>query len=106
MHKMGWKTLFNWKNLPYGLNYPVAVFKGLEREGHDESYCYVSKPHRVWTGEGDDDWFIRSEGYVFAIYMFDSLEIFSWKFEKTDDVNFDFPERFESRYAQKVWPTH
>src|SRR5438034_11804535 len=42
MHKLGWKALFNWKNLPYGLNHPVAIFKGLERDSHEESYCYVS----------------------------------------------------------------
>jgi hypothetical protein len=53
MHKMGWDAFYNYKNLPFALNRPVAIFRGLGREGHEHSYCYVSKPARYWHGDGD-----------------------------------------------------
>ncbi len=105
MHKMGWMSFFNWKNLPYALNNPTAIFKGLARDGHEHSFCYVSKPVRYWTGEGPDDWRRNDPTLVFTVYMMGTLEIYSWKFEKADIDN-NYPVNYKERYGELLWSKH
>lgn len=53
---MGNPSFYNWKNLPYALTHPCAIFKGLERDGHEHSYCYVAKsftPGPIFQPEAD-----------------------------------------------------
>ena len=104
MHKMGWSAFYNWKNLPFALNHPVAIFRGLAREGHEHSYCYVAKPDRYWHNEGDRDWSERRPGFLFTIYIMDTFEIYSWKFEKSDHDSDDLPVNHQNRYGELLWP--
>jgi hypothetical protein len=104
LHKMCWDQFYNLKNLPFALNSPVAIFRGIGREGHEHSYCYVSKPTRYWHGEGDNDWSQRRIGFLFTVYIMDTYEIYSWKFEKSDGDSDDLPENHQNRYGELLWP--
>src|SRR5213594_5083803 len=52
LHKHGPDDKFyNIQNLPFAVNHPIAIFKGLKREGHENSYCYVAIPARRFIND-------------------------------------------------------
>src|SRR5688500_12161803 len=79
MHKMGWRSLYNWKNLPFGLSPPCAILKDVERGGHEHSHCHLAKPGGYGVGEDDADLRHRGDDFVFTIDMMGTFEIYSWK---------------------------
>jgi hypothetical protein len=78
-------VFYNLKNVPFAVSHPSAIFKGLEREGHENSYCYVAKPHRRFLNETESA--PVGEEWVFVVFVTANLEIVKWRFEKADAVN-------------------
>jgi hypothetical protein len=88
--------------VPFALNKPRAIFKGLEREGHETSYCYVAQVARRFISDNhsipvDNKW-------VFLVFVSSSLEVFWWRFEKSVG-NSGLPENYETRFTKQIWPT-
>src|SRR5260221_13072900 len=83
-------VFYNLRNVPFAVNNPHAIFKGLEREGHENSYCYVARPERRFVS--DTESVPVDDGWVFVLFITSALEIFSWRFEKSDQNNNMLPE--------------
>jgi len=93
---------YNLRNVPFAINSPCAIFKGLERDGHENSYCYVARPARRFI---DDEHSVPvGDGWVFLVFMTNALEIFGWRFERAD-ASKNRPENYERRFKQLIWPT-
>lgn len=101
-HKYGPTDVFyNLRNVPFALTNPTAIFKGLERIGHENSYCYVAKVMRRFVSDSDsepveDDW-------IFLVFVTANLEIFDWRFERQNTRN-GLPENEETRFTKLIWP--
>jgi hypothetical protein len=93
-------VFYNLRNVPFAINNPHAIFRGLERDGHENSYCYVAYAARRFVSDTnsvpvDDDW-------VFLVFATSNLEIFDWRFEKVSP-NTRLPENHEKRFHQLIW---
>ena len=101
LHKYGPDDKFyNLQNLPFAISNPVAIFKGLERFGHEMSYCFVAKPARRFVGDGLSK--PLEEGFVFLVFVSSNFEIFDWRFEKACETG-EFPENHDTRFTDKIW---
>ena len=104
LHKYGPDDKFyNLQNVPNALNHPNAIWKGLEREGHENSYCYVAKVARRFVSDTaskpvGDDW-------VFVVFVSLNLEVFDWRFEKVGG-NGKFPENHDVRFTKLIWESN
>lgn len=95
-------VVYNALNIPYGLTSPCAVFQGLQREEHELSLCYVSRPKQRFIGENIS--VSLGQGWVFLVFVNSSLEIFDWRFEKADELDSRFPKGYSNRFDKKLWP--
>jgi hypothetical protein len=101
LHKHGPDDKFyNIRNLPFAVNNPNAIFKGLDREGHENSYCYVASPTRRFVDDTiskpvNDEW-------VFLVFVSQNLEIFDWRFERSG-TDGKLPENYATRFTTLIW---
>lgn len=103
-YKKGWKKFFDYKNLAWSLKNPTAIFRGLERQDHEGSFCYVALPDYHWVGEGREDCRPKRDGYVFEVYVDSSLWIYNWRWGKADFDDGNVPADYKERYGEKLWP--
>lgn len=94
-------VFYNLRNVPYAISSPTAIYQGLEREGHEKSYCYCSKPARRF--KSDTESVPVGDGFVFLVFVTEALEIFDWRFEKCCSNNPQVPENHDKRYKQLIW---
>jgi hypothetical protein len=94
-------VFYSLKNVPFTMSEPCAIFKGLEREGQENSYCYVAKPNRRFRGE--DQSVAVGEEWVFLVFLSSNLEIFNWRFERADAVDNFVPENYKTRFKKLLW---
>jgi hypothetical protein len=100
-HKCGPDDKFyNLQNLPFAVNSPNAIFKGLKREGHETSYCYVARPARRFVSETTS--VPLEDGLVFVVFITSNLEIYDWRFEWACDDG-KLPENHETRFTTLIW---
>ena len=100
IHKHGPDDKFyNIRNLPFALNRPVAIFKGLKRDGHDTSYCYIARPVRRFVN--DTASLPTAPPWVFMVFIDSNLEVFNWRFEKDDK---DVVNNYSDRFGILLWP--
>lgn len=92
---------FNLKNLPNALQFPLAVFQGLDREGHEKSVCYVAKPRSRFVDENTS--LTVDSSSVFVVFITSTLEVFDWRFEKADERDDKFPVGYAQRFGSLVW---
>jgi hypothetical protein len=103
IHKNGPSDKFyNLRNVPFAINHPDLIFKGLQRDGHESSFCYVSRPVRRFISDIEN--VPVEEGWVFLVFFNSRLEIFDWRFEKAGQ-NSRFPENHVERFRELIWPT-
>ena len=101
LHKYGPDDKFyNLQNVPFAVNHPHAIFKGLEREGHETSYCFVAKPARRFINDTLSE--PLRAGLVFVVFVSSNLEIFNWRFEKACGDG-KFPENHAARFTKLIW---
>lgn len=91
---------YNLNNVPFAISNPCAIFKGLEREGHENSYCYAARPARRFIS--DTESVPVQDGFTFLVFVNSSLEIFDWGFEETHP-NSKLPTGYSARYKQIIW---
>jgi len=101
LHKNGPDDKFyNLQNVPFALNNPTAIFKGLKREGHEKSYCYVATPARRFLNDTASK--PMKPGMVFLVFVSPNLEVFNWRFEPADSSG-KLPENHEVRFTKLIW---
>ena len=103
-HKYGPEHVYyNLANLPFAMTTPAVIFRGLDRQGHEHSYCYVAKPMRRFVADGQS--VPLEKGFVFAVFVKKTLEIFDWRFERCDSNNAKYPENHKTRFGTVIWET-
>ncbi len=101
LHKHGPDDKFyNLRNVPFAISRPTAIFRGLEREGHETSYCYVASPARRFVDDSNN--VPVKDGYVFVVFISSNLEIFDWRFERSDGGG-KLPENHQTRFTKLIW---
>ena len=101
LHKYGPDDKFyNIWNLAFAVNNPNAIFKGLKREGHDNSYCYSASPARRFVNDSES--IPINDGWIFLVFVSHNLEIFDWRFEHAGPVG-RLPENHETRFTKLIW---
>jgi hypothetical protein len=81
---------------------PVVVFRGLEREDHESSCCYVGKPSRDCPRPGIDA--PAPPGMVFLVFVTQTGKVFDWRWERQSADEPTFPEEWQSRFTEIIWP--
>lgn len=81
------------------LKAPNLIFKGLKRDGHGESFCYVGRPRKY-----GEDWVGPPPiGMVFLVCLTEQLTFFEWRWDKEDGEKAGFPLGSETRFEKLVW---
>src|SRR5262245_14537605 len=94
-------VFYNLRNVPFAVNHPQAIFKGLDRDGHENSYCYAACPCRRFVS--DNNSLPVEDGFVFLVFVTADFDIFDWRFEKTDDIDKQLPRNYKHRFGELIW---
>jgi len=78
-----------------------VVFKGLEREGQEESLCYAGLASFAYTRDGHQRMPRTRE--TFALFILKNNKIFRWGWEAAAD-NLVYPLGYETRFGCLIWP--
>jgi hypothetical protein len=82
---------------------PDAVFKGLNRSGHEESLCYSVRP----TFDPDDpDSGPPRYGYVFLAFIrpgVGGFVVFDWDWREEDSDAPGHPEGWADAFGERTW---
>jgi hypothetical protein len=87
--------------VPWALQNPTAIFRGVREEGEASWLCYVSRPTRVYdhrTGELRQPW----SGQVFLVFVNNDRIIYNWRWEKADAADPNLPENAAVRFEERV----
>lgn len=84
------------------LQKPTAIFKDLCRPDQDDGVCYVGRPNRDYPAF--DIEVPAPPGMVFCVFVAKSGKITAWRWEPADGARSDFPERYEERFGNQIWP--
>lgn len=88
-------------DVPGVLFEPRCIFRGLEREGTEEFYCYVARPRRRKRQDGREEPTPPDR----ALFVFVSKRgtILKWRWERVDpDVPLE--DSCRSRFGTLAWP--
>lgn len=101
LHKYGPDDKFyNLQNVPFAINNPRAIFKGLKRDGHETSFCYAAKPARRFIDDTNSE--PLRAGFIFLVFVCPNLEIFNWRFERAESGG-TLPENHVARFTKLIW---
>jgi hypothetical protein len=80
---------------------PSVIFKGLQREGQEESLCYAGLASRRYSPSGEPRDPRPHE--TFAVFILSNDKIFRWGWEPADD-NLTYPLGYRTRFGCQLWP--
>ncbi len=87
-------------SVPWVLQNPTAIFRGVREVGESQWLCYVGEPPDAYnykTGERVRPWL----GQLFLVFLDDDRIIYNWRWDKADPddlrLPLDFAHRFEER---------
>ena len=83
------------------LQRPKVIFEGLERESFQASFCYVSKPDRRYSNDGEC--WPPVPGRVFLVYVRDDLRVLDWEWHPAAVHDPDIPDDTENRFGREKW---
>ena len=102
IHKYAPASVYeNMLNVEPTLIEPVRIFKGLNRDGHENSFCYVSEPELKWIRAGVS--LPAPSDHVFSVYVMDTFEIYDWDFVPKDASNQCSPKEYIERFGVVSW---
>lgn len=87
--------------VPWALDHPCAIFRGVREEGEEKWLCYVALPSQAYdyrTGNTVQGW----EGEVFLVFVNDDRIIYNWRWEEADPDNKNLPKDCEHRFTERV----
>ncbi len=82
---------------------PNGIWRGLDRVGQEEAYCYVGFP----TGEFAKKHGVNVEihsGLVMLVFTDPELVVTKWRLCQPDKVNQSWPEGHDTRFGERIWP--
>lgn len=86
--------------VPFVLQNPTAIFRGVRDEGESQWLCYAGLPEDAFnhrTGERVRPW----AGQVFLVFVDDDRIVYNWRWDRSDATSLrlpvDYAERFEER---------
>lgn len=82
---------------------PTAIWRGLQRNGQEEAFCYCGKPDGSFAKSHGMEVAIP-EGCVFLVFLTTNLEVTKWRFCKEDEQSPGFPVSHETRFGERTWP--
>jgi hypothetical protein len=88
-------------NVPWTLENPVAVFRGVREEGESQWLCYVAQPPDAYdyrTGERVRPWL----GQVFLVFVDDDRIVYHWRWDQTDPADLEHPRDFATRCEERL----
>jgi hypothetical protein len=91
--------------LPYTLQQPSAVFKGLRRHEDDDAWgygwlCYCSVPQKAFTHAGTEC--EPRSGQVYLAFVNEDRVAYNWRSEKADPTNETLPLNWSVRFKERV----
>ena len=87
--------------VPFALQNPTAIFRGVREEGESQWLCYCSVPADAYdfkTHNKRGAW----PGQVFLVFVDDDGIVYNWRWEKAHPEDAKLPTDFENRFEQKV----
>ena len=87
--------------VPFTLQNPTAIFRGVREEGEREWLCYCGQPPDAYnhkTGERVPPWL----GQVFLVFADDDGIIYNWRWDKADSENLRLPADHARRFEEQV----
>jgi hypothetical protein len=98
----------NSRLLEEALQWPRAVFEGLERKGMEAAYCYSAKPSRRYRqGSTIEIPFSPDRVFVVCVQRMsheNEFEILDWAIREEDASNPGYPEGWQSDFGRQIWP--
>lgn len=91
----------NLRNVETAVSEPLAIWKGLKRDGEESSYCYCARPPRRYVNE--DESVKTEDAFVFLVFINSALEVLKWRFEKADETDKNRPDDFSRRFDTLLW---
>ncbi|MEX0728498.1 MAG: hypothetical protein WD065_19655 [Planctomycetaceae bacterium] len=90
--------------LPVAACEPVRVFRGLKREDHQDSLCYVSKPAKKYRGE--KVWVPPPRKRVFLMFVRDDKTVLDWEWRVEVEYNgkSGYPLNWSVDFEKEIWP--
>lgn len=82
------------------LDSPERIFWGI-REYNEGGWCYTGMASVLYVTESEIIDFPK--GYVFAVYINQSLNVFDWGLEISDQGDIMSPKGWEERYKGRIW---
>lgn len=89
------------RNVPWVLQNPTAIFRGVREEGESLWHCYVGCPKDGYdykTGERVPPWL----GQVFMVFVDDDRIIYNWRWDGVDSDDLRLPENYGRRFEERV----
>jgi hypothetical protein len=87
--------------VPFVLQNPNAVYRGVREEGESQWLCYAGSPPDAYnhkTGERLRPW----AGQVFLVFLDDDRIIYNWRWDKADADSLRLPADFARRFEEQV----
>lgn len=87
--------------VPFTLQNPTAIFRGVREEGESQWLCYVALPTDAYnhrTGERVRPW----TGQVFLVFVDDDRIVYNWRWDKSDASSLRLPIDFAQRFEEQV----
>ena len=94
---------FNALLIPETLKNPIAIFKGLERDNHEDGWCYCGKPSKRRQHWDETTTVPFPDGKIFLVFADKNRFVFNWRMEKENHYYSGLPKNFETRFGQTLW---
>jgi len=92
--------------IPEAIGEPGAIFEGLKRENHHDSFCYSVRP-ALDPVEPDAPTLPRY-GFVFLAFArlgIGGYVVFDWEWREEDSDDPGHPLRWQNDFTRRTWPT-
>jgi hypothetical protein len=82
---------------------PAGIWRGLNRKGQDEAYCYAGIPLGVFAQEHNHK-VVIPERKVLMVFLNPVLEVTKYRFCEPDPTTPGFPIDHDTRFGAQLWP--
>ena len=87
--------------VPYALQNPNAIFRGVREEGESQRLCYCASPPEAYnhqTGAKRSGW----PGQIFLVFVNADGFVYNWRWEKSHVDDNRMPSNYENRFDERA----
>jgi len=88
--------------LPEALLKRLRIFQGLNRDGYDGGYGYVSLPSKRYRSH--DVELPPPPGLLFIVFVRQDFVVMDWEWRKIHEGNSTYPKDWENDFDKEIWP--